>query len=399
MSWATDNAYALKSLGGDAEKTFRSLDRELEERAESLAGRLQVAVLERDRLRAQMKSAEDTGNSDQAAELKSRLRASETRIHGVSESLNRTIDLLNRRGRNTAEYGQVVIQATGEITEDILNPRVLLGLMRDAWKDTLRWFRDQGPGIGVKLLILLVFVLLFRIGAVLIWGAFRMFQGREKSQLLTDLVGRMLRPVATFLGLGAGLWFLGVNPATLLAGVGVAGLIIGFALQDSLSNLAAGVFILVYRPYDVDDIVFAGGVEGRVKQMGLANTTILTFDNRKLFVPNTKIWGEVIENRSAEKIRRVETIVRISNQDDLEGAFEIIRTALEEFEGVHAEPVPSVFVANFADFWIEIGVWTWVDSTSVWSIKTQLRPFLRKKLQDNGIQLPFRHTAEGLRET
>ena len=125
----------------------------------------------------------------------------------------------------------------------------------------------------------------------------------------------------------------------------------------------------------------------------------MTFDGRRLLIPNKKIWGEVIENRSAEKIRRVETIVRISNQDDLEGAFEIIREALEEFEGVHAEPAPSVFVANFADFWIEIGVWTWVDSTSVWSIKTQLRPFLRKKLQDQGIQLPFRHTAEGLRET
>lgn len=98
---------------------------------------------------------------------------------------------------------------------------------------------------------------------------------------------------------------------------GIAGVIIGFALQDTLSNFAAGMMLLIYRPFDVGDFVHAGGVDGKVSHMSLVNTTIRTFDNQIIIVPNSKIWGDVIKNVTHERIRRVDMVFGIGYSDDL----------------------------------------------------------------------------------
>jgi small conductance mechanosensitive channel len=186
-----------------------------------------------------------------------------------------------------------------------------------------------------------------------------------------------------------GLWTLGVNPTTLLAGVGVASVIIGLALQDSLGNLAAGVFILIYRPYDEDDVVHAGGVTGRVKSMGLANTTIVTFDNRRLFIPNRKVWSDVIENRSSESTRRVETTVRISYKEDVDAAFNVIRKTLDEHELVLPDPQPTIFVSKLADSWVEIAVWPWASIDNWWTLTIDLPRAVRQGLEKGGVEIPY----------
>ncbi len=175
----------------------------------------------------------------------------------------------------------------------------------------------------------------------------------------------------------------------MLAGLGVAGVIVGLALQDSMSNLAAGVFILTYRPYDVDDLVNAGGVVGQVQAMGLANTTIRTLDNRRLFVPNRKIWSEIIENRTAEKIRRVEVTAALSYRDDLDRALGVIRDLLSECEQVLTDPPPDVFVTKLADSAIEVAVRPWTRSEDWWPFTQDLPRLLRNRFQEEGIEVPF----------
>ena len=113
---------------------------------------------------------------------------------------------------------------------------------------------------------------------------------------------------------------IGIEIGPLLAGVGVAGFILGFALQETLSNFASGLMILFYQPFDVGDVVEAGGVSGKVYQMSLVSTTIMTFDNQKLIVPNNKIWGDVIRNKTAENTRRVDMVFGISYTDDIDRA-------------------------------------------------------------------------------
>jgi small conductance mechanosensitive channel len=264
--------------------------------------------------------------------------------------------------------------------------------MRDLLKDMWEWIKDNAPTLFVKLLIILVFVIVFRVAFHLGWWILRFIGLARLSRLVSDLVSRMINPFATILGLIGGLWFLGVNPTTLLAGVGVAGIIIGLALQDSLSNLAAGFFILVNRPFDVDDTIMGGGVLGTVKAMGLANTTIVTFDGRRLMVPNRKIWGEVIENRSAEPIRRVETTVRVSYSEDLDNALEILRDLCKNDERVLAAPEPLIFVSNLEDSWVEIAVRPWVRNKDWWPMLTDLPRLVRLRFAKEGIEIPYPRT-------
>ena len=117
----------------------------------------------------------------------------------------------------------------------------------------------------------------------------------------------------------------GISIGPALAGLGVAGFVVGFALQDTLGNFAAGAMILIYRPYDVDDFVEVAGASGLVKEMSLVSTTIATFDNQTLVVPNSKIWGDVIKNVTAQKVRRVDLEFGIGYGDDIEKAERVER--------------------------------------------------------------------------
>jgi small conductance mechanosensitive channel len=378
------------SVGLATEEQWRSLDRILQERAETMIGRIQIAVSERDKLESKVRTAERArAPESEIGTDRVRLQYATRRVAGIAQSLESTIDLLGKRGFDTAEYRKFVIQTTGEVTEDVLDPRVLIGLVRDFIKDAWQWIKDNAPTFGVRVLIVLAFVVSFRLGFRLGWWLLRLLGLARLTRLMADLVSRLLNPIGTIVGLFAGLWFLGVNPTTLLAGVGVLGVIIGLALQDSLSNLAAGLFILFTRPYDVDDIIESGGVQGTVRAMGLANTTIRTFDGRRLLIPNRKIWGEVIENRSAESLRRVDITVRVAYTEDLDRAIAIVRDLLAANERVLKRPEPEIFVSDLADSWIEIAVRPWVPNKDWWPLLTELPRLVRLRFAEEGIEIPY----------
>jgi small conductance mechanosensitive channel len=378
------------SLGLDASDEWQQLDKTLTSRAENLVGRLQIAVKSRDKLREKLRGAQRAGAADtELSTAKTQLQYAERRVEGIANSLEETVDLLEERGFEGTQYRQFIIETTGEISEKLLDPRVLFGILSNALIDFWNWIKDNAPAFFIKLLIILVFVLVFRIMFRLGWWVVRLLGLARLSRLMRDLIDRMLRPIATIVGLIGGLWFLGVNPAHLLAGVGVASVIIGLALQDSLSNLAAGFFILATRPFDVDDVVVSGSVFGTVKAMGLANTTIVTFDNRRLMVPNRKVWGEVIENRSAEAVRRVEIEVRIGYKEELDRAIEILRDLLTNNERALKKPQPQIFVYKLDDSWIEIAVRPWTRTEDWWPLLTELPRLVRLRFAEEGIEIPF----------
>jgi small conductance mechanosensitive channel len=384
------NFSAAGSVGFDTSEEWETLEHFAVGRAESLVGRLQIAADTRERLQSQIGDAERAGApASEIAALRTRFRANERRVAGVAESLNASADILEGRGFETDQYRQFVIRATGEVTGDVLDPGVAFGLLGDLWEAVWGWFRDNAPTLLVRLLIIIGIVALFRVGFRLGWWIYRTLGLLKHSRLFTDLVQRMLRPVATILGLVTGFAMIGVDPATLLAGLGVAGIIVGLALQDSLANLAAGFFILATRPYDVDDVIEGAGVLGTVKAMGLANTTVVTFDNRRLLVPNRKIWGEVIENRSAERVRRVDATVRISYREDLDRAMGILGDLLKENERVLDTPEPAIFVSELADSWIELAVRPWVKNEDWWPLLTELPRLVRLRFEEVGIEVPY----------
>lgn len=219
------------------------------------------------------------------------------------------IKAMDTREIDTSEYSQLLIQTTGEITAKVLDRRVLVGMLQQWFKQLKQWLIEHGPGIIVKAIVVLLILLVFRM--------LGNFTGRlvargiapsrlSFSRLLEDFFVTVASKAVLFLGILIALSQLGIQLGPLLAGLGVAGFIIGFALQDTLSNFASGMMILIYRPFDVGDMVEAGGVMGKVSEMSLVSTTVLTVDNQKLVVPNNKIWGDVIRNVTAQDKRRID---------------------------------------------------------------------------------------------
>ncbi len=377
---------AMEDLGFDASALWTWVDEALAARAEQLDDQLMVATLVRGRLKEQIETSKDLGIAPGEEELR-RFHAEQIRVDETVSSLSTIADLMDARGLDSSSYRLLVIRTTGEVTEDILNWKVLAGLIREAVIDILRWLRRGAPDLLVRFGVVLLFALLFRLIGRLFWYTASLFLRPPK--LLDDLLRRLVRPVSTIIGILLGLWFLGVNPTTLLASVGVLSLILGLALQDSLGNLAAGLFILIYRPYDVDEIVQAGGVLGRVREMGLANTTIITFDNRRFFIPNRKIWGDIIENRSLEKVRRVHATINISYDDDIVKVLKGIDETLRENDLVLKSPPPEIFVSKLSDSWLEVSVWPWTKSASWWELESQLPLILRVGLEARGVSVPY----------
>jgi small conductance mechanosensitive channel len=381
------------SLGVDTTEQWQVLDRHLKNWAESQVGRLQIATVRRNRLDSQIKDAQKAqADPSEITALRTQRQAADRRVEGIINTLDATANQLQQRGYPTAAYRQIIIRTTGDVTADILDPEVFVGLARDIGGGVWTWIKDNGPNILVRLLIIVGFIILFRIAFRLLWWLLRLIRVVRFSNLMTDLIGRMIRPFATIVGLVTGFWLVGANPTTLLAGLGVAGVIVGLALQDSMSNLAAGLFILATKPFDVEDTVEAGGVIGTVKQMGLSNTTILTFDRRRLFVPNRQIWGSVIENRSSEPIRRVEVTAKIPYQEDLDWSLRVLRDLVDVNDKVLTDPEPAIFVKRLDDSWIEIAVWPWVNSEDWLDMLRGLPRLIKLRFEEEGIAVPFPRT-------
>ncbi|MEE8550766.1 MAG: hypothetical protein V3T08_05880, partial [Gemmatimonadota bacterium] len=163
----------VESLGLVTEDHWTRLERFLVGRVESLVGRLQIAVEARERLETQVGDAVRVGAPEsEIAALRARLQAAQQRVRGIANSLDSTADLLDQRGFETVEYRRFVIRATGEVTGDVLNPRVLLGLLRDLAGGIWNWFRNNAPTLLARLFIIVAFIVLFRVGFRLGWLLF-----------------------------------------------------------------------------------------------------------------------------------------------------------------------------------------------------------------------------------
>jgi small conductance mechanosensitive channel len=380
--------------GIDTDSTYERFDRFLQDRAENLLGRLQVAANTRNEIRKQVRQAERArAPEDEISPLRTRLQYTEARVAGVAASLSSAADLLAKRGFETTLYRQAVIKSTGEISERVLDPKVVLALARDLLRTIGEWFSDNGPTILVKLLIIVTTVILSRMFFRLAWWLMRAVGLIRLTRLMVQLGNSLISPIATIVGLFLGLWLVGADPTTLLTGAGVAGVIIGFALQDSLANLAAGFFILATRPFDIDDVISTGGVVGTVKAMWIANTTVVTFDGRRLLIPNRKIWADVIENRSVEPNRRVDVTVRVGFEADIDGAIAILQDLVAKEERLLENPAPSIFVAEWAESWVEIALRPWARNENWWDMLTDLPRQVALRFAAEGIDIPYPRLA------
>jgi small conductance mechanosensitive channel len=183
---------------------------------------------------------------------------------------------------------------------------------------------------------------------------------------------------------------LGVEIGPMLTGLGIAGFVLGFALQDTLANFASGIMILAYRPFDVEDLIeCAGGVFGKVSQMSLVSTTILTIDNQTLIVPNGKIWGDVITNVTAQRVRRVDLVFGIGYADDIPKTEKVLTSILEEHPKVLDDPEFVIKVFELGDSSVNFIVRPWVATDDYWDVHWDVTREVKMAFDREGISIPF----------
>jgi small conductance mechanosensitive channel len=189
-----------------------------------------------------------------------------------------------------------------------------------------------------------------------------------------------------------------VQTASLLAVLGAAGLAIGLALQGTLSNLAAGVMLLLFRPFKLDQVVDIGGKTGKVKGVRLFTTELATPDNVQIILPNAKVWGEAIVNFSHHETRRVDMVFGIAYGDPIDKAMEIIKAQVEADSRSHADPAPQIVVGELADSSVNIITRVWCDSGDYWDLKFDLTKSVKEAFDAAGISIPFPQTDVHLQQ-
>ncbi|MBU90008.1 mechanosensitive ion channel protein MscS [Candidatus Woesearchaeota archaeon] len=183
---------------------------------------------------------------------------------------------------------------------------------------------------------------------------------------------------------------LGINVAGLIAGLGIAGLVIGFALQDTLSNLASGVFILFHKPFKVGDWVNIGGVVGGVERIGIAACILKSPDNIKITIPNSKIWGDVIQNYTGNPTRKIFNLeVGISYDSNIDKAIKIIHKILKNDKRVLKDPEPQVVTKSLGDSSVNIAVRPSVKKEDFWSVYFDTVKDIKEEFDKNKISIPF----------
>jgi len=181
----------------------------------------------------------------------------------------------------------------------------------------------------------------------------------------------------------------GIQTASLIAVMGAAGLAIGLAMQGTLSNFSAGVMLLLFRPFGVDDFVEVGGSAGGVEAIGLFSTTLNTPDNVKIIVPNSSIFGQTIKNYSANDTRRLDMVFGISYDDDIDKAIATIRSVVEADARVLQDPEVTIAVSELGDSSVNLVVRPWCKRQDYWALKFDLTQQLKTQVEEAGCSIPY----------
>jgi len=206
---------------------------------------------------------------------------------------------------------------------------------------------------------------------------------------LTIVLGKVTRALVLAVTLIAVLNQFGVQTTSLIALLGAAGIAVGLALQGTLSNVAAGIMLLVLRPFRVGDVIEFGSTLGVVDEIGLFVTSMHRPDNIAMIVPNSQIWGNTIMNYGLNDTRRIDMIFGISYSDDMEKAVSVINGVIEADERCLREPEPLVAVAELADSSVNIYARPWVKSADFFATKLDLTRKVKERFDAEGISIPF----------
>ena len=314
------------------------------------------------------------------------------RVQRHHETLRRLVQMMEQRELGVVQYRQQLVTTAGTVTADLLDVEVFTGLVHRWLLSVSDWARENLPSLVFNILLFLLIVWV----AATLASLTRRLVNRALDRVpanISELLRRMIVSIAgnlvLLLGILFGLAQLGISVGPLLAGLGIAGFIVGFALQDTLGNFASGMMILLYRPYDVGDVIETNGLLGKVSKMSLVNTTVLTIDNQTLVLPNNKIWSDVIKNITAQKHRRVDMVFGIGYSDDAEQAGKVLEDILRGHSKVLEEPEPIVRLHTLNESSVDFVVRPWVLTEDYWDVYWDVTSAVKARFDEAAISIPF----------
>ncbi len=258
------------------------------------------------------------------------------------------------------------------------------------WNELLTIVQEQGVDLAINVAIA---VAIFYIGklvvSLIVRGMRKVMRRQEVDKTLETFVCNLVRMALMVVVVIAAISQVGIETTSFIAIFGAAGLAVGLALQGSLSNFAAGVLIVLFRPYRVGDFVEAAGIAGVVEQVQILTTVLKTGDNKQIIVPNGQIMDSIITNYSANDKRRVDMVVGVSYDDDLDK----VRATLEELisaeDRILDEPAPTIAVSELADSSVNFVVRPWVNTADYWGVMFDMTEAIKKRFDKEGISFPF----------
>lgn len=250
---------------------------------------------------------------------------------------------------------------------------------------------DLAINLSIAILILVVTVAASRWAAGVTRRTLSRVKGFRDDPTILSFAAQVVRVLVMVIGLIAVLQRLGVQTTSIIAVLGAASLAVGLALQGTLSNVAAGVMLLLLRPYKVGDVIDVGGMAGSVQRLDLFTTTLSNANNHKIVVPNAKVLGDVIVNLSGQKTRRIEINFGVGYSEDLRAARDALAAVADRHAKVLDDPAPWTGVTGLLDSAVQITLQAWVRSEDWWQTQADLYQQGKEALDAAGIEIPFPH--------
>lgn len=225
------------------------------------------------------------------------------------------------------------------------------------------------------------------------WAGRTTRKALEKSNRVDNTLAPFLSSIVRYLILAivliAVLGQFGIETASIIAVLGTVGLAVGLALQGTLSHFAAGVVLLILRPFKIGDFIDSGSQSGTVKEIGLFATNLTTPDGVFVYVPNGQLLNAALKNFSRAETRRIDVVVGIAYEDDVEKALSIAQALLAADDRVHKDPAPETMVVALADSSVNINLRCWVDPGDYWGVLFDTNKGIKLRLDAEGISIPF----------
>lgn len=295
------------------------------------------------------------------------------------------LEELKAKGGETKEY-DAYIKAVSGIKVDVTDASA-------TWTTITGWLLSTEGGLrwGLNLIQFLLVVGGFYLFSIVAGKAMEksLTHSKKLSALLREFLVLGVRRTVFFIGFFVGLSALEINVGPVLAVIGAAGFVIAFALQNSLSNFASGILMLIYRPFDIGEVVDVAGVMGKVEHLNLLSTHLRTFDNKLVIVPNNSVWGDVITNVTGITERRIDLVFGIGYDDDIDKAQDILERLLNKHELVLKNPAPVVKLHELGESSVNFICRPWVRPDDYWTVYWDITRSVKKTFDAEGISIPF----------